>query len=80
MYFIVFVSEETSNTCAKSTCTKFAVKCAGSYWLRLKIIFIEAYIRFYLIEWEEDYCSYECAVSHCKQVFQTFVKNNLQGS
>jgi toll-like receptor 13 len=29
-------------------------------------------------EWEDEYCSNDCAIRHCKDVFATFVANNLK--
>ena len=30
-------------------------------------------------EWEDEYCSNECAVQHCKDVFAAFVRTNNGG-
>jgi hypothetical protein len=31
------------------------------------------------LEWEDEYCSNECAIFHCKDVFKNFVAANKNG-
>lgn len=30
------------------------------------------------IDWEDEYCSNECCLSHCKNVFASWIQNNQQ--
>uniref|UniRef100_A0A182N8F8 Uncharacterized protein n=1 Tax=Anopheles dirus TaxID=7168 RepID=A0A182N8F8_9DIPT len=31
-------------------------------------------------DWEDEYCSQECVISHCRAVFANFQKDCIQGS